>query len=204
MSKLGALADLYSADISDAKEFCDELYNDRFKGYFEDLKDLGERLKASYTPISDAELEGMLTVLPLQLIDVSEKLNAIKLEAETIRLKMKDHKRRRTVELSEGDMYSNNGVKMSETSKREWIAKGVDAEMADHELLLSAYTSVIDRVEREISMSRELIMGVKKIWDGRRATEVVNPVGEVVPPGDELPDYPGPINMNKSMKTYIK
>ena len=180
------------------------MYNKIFADEFKDLRQLRDRMKSEKSPVTDAELEEILTTLPLRLFDISEKLNSVRLESETIRLRMKDYKQKRLVQLSEGEMYSPEGGRMSTSAQREWTTKAVNAEMADHELLLSAYTSVIDRVEREISMSRELIMGAKKIWDGRRSAESVNPVGEVVTPGADLPDYPGPININKSTKTYIK
>lgn len=200
MSKLNEIATHYASDVADAKEFCDEMYNRIFADEFKDLRQLKDKMKSERSPITDAELEEILTTLPLRLFDISEKLNSVRLESETIRLRMKDYKQKRIVQLSEGEMYSVAGARMSASAQREWTTKAVNAEMADHELLLSAYTSVIDRVEREISMSRELIMGAKKIWDGRRSAESVNPVGEVVVPGADLPDYPGPIGV----KTYIK
>lgn len=51
-------------------------------------------------------------------------------------------------------------------------------EKAATELVAKAYGSVISRAESEMSFSRELIMGAKKIWDSRRRSEETMPVTE--------------------------
>jgi hypothetical protein len=45
----------------------------------------------------------------------------------------------------------------------------------------NAYETIIDRAEREMMFCRELIMAAKKIWDARKRSEGIMPVGEVVP-----------------------
>jgi len=199
---MGSLFDAlnsYEKDISETSQFCNDVYDSLFRSSFELVYQLQARMQSDSNPITDSELTEILTTLPLKLFEVSENLNAIKLEQQTIKLRMKEHRHKRIVELSEGEVLLGN-VRLSATDKRDWILKCVAAEMTDHEVLISAYDTIIDRIEHEISMSRELIMGAKKIWDGRRATETVNPISEVVP-STELPDYQ---EISKSTNVYIK
>ena len=64
------------------------------------------------------------------------------------------------------------------------------------------YNSVNERVRRQISFSRELIMSSKKLWDARRATEDANPIGGVVKEETELPNYSYDSDARKNV--YIK
>ena len=74
---------------------------------------------------------------------------------------------------------------LSQTAVREFVSTRVDDEMRDDEIAVMVYSSLIDRIEGELSFSRELIMGSKKLWDARRSN-ATNPVAPVVP---ELPEY---------------
>lgn len=175
----------YNEDISGVTSWCDEVYNAQFASYFEDQRTLFTRLRSTRQPITDAELEAILTTIPLQLFSVSEVLNKFRISQAVIKVKTKQ---------KEHEVYS--------TSQARTIA-GRQAEAAEavleDGLLYSAYATVIDRVDSEIAFSRELIMGAKKIWDARKRTEEVHPVGEVSVPSD-LPDYV-PSSHNQ---TYIK
>ncbi len=115
----------------------------------------------------------------MKLFSISENLNKVRLEAEVIKLRKKQVK-------ADLDKQAAQLVADKELSK-DAVKSWVDTELADHDILLAAYNSLITRVESDISFSKELIMGCKKIWDARKRTEQSNPVSEVVP--SELPSY---------------
>lgn len=152
-------------DLKSINSWIDEIYENNFAIYFQDQKELIERLNSKYHPIEDDELEKILTNIPLQLFDVSEELSKFKLDIEAIKLKTKQ-KESEFVKLS---------PEKTQGKKRE------DAELAttERKLLALAYNAIITRVESEINCTKELIMGAKKIWDARRRNEQVNPVGLV-------------------------
>jgi hypothetical protein len=107
-------------------------------------------------------LEWVLISLPLDLKAASNALAQFKQHNEIVKLKIKQRK--------------NSG----------------DADDLDEEYKLMSiiYSSVITRVEADISFSKELIMGAKKVWDARRKTETAIPIGEVnTEVSEELPEY---------------
>ncbi len=162
-----------------------ELYNSTFSKYFEDIRLLSNRLSQKSRPITDEELELILSSLPLNLFEVSEKLSSLRLSIEVLKLRIKE----KSKEIS---LHSTKGTE----SKRQ---EDGDMQVIGDRVLVEAYKSVADRVENEISFCRELIMSAKKIWDARRRTEDANPVS----PKDSynqssIPDY------NVLNKSYIK
>lgn len=173
------LKDNYAEYIDDISNWVDGQYNYHFRSCFEEVKKIQDSMKSQVRPITDSELEWVLTELPMKMFSISESLNKVRLEAEVIKL------RKKTVK-SQFDADAAAMVKAGDLPKTEAKA-WVDTELADHDILLAAYNSLITRVESEISLSKELIMGCKKIWDARKRTEQSNPVGEVVP--SNLPNY---------------
>ena len=173
-------------DVIGVTSWCEETYNTIFSQYFDGVKNLYNRLKSKTKPITDEELESILTELPLNLFVVAEALNRLRTELEVHKMKIKQKKKQIM-------------DKSTETSESKKTAEAQYMLMED-ELLCTAYSTVISRVESEISFSRELIMGAKKIFDGRRSSEQVHPVSTSIP-GDNLPEY----NPNsKGSRTYIK
>lgn len=179
---LDTTIDLYQINSCDADdieaviEWCDEIYDDRFSKFFQRERELFQRLQSKSRPITDEELEWILTMLPLELFSVAEVLNKFKISQEVVKLKTKQ-KKAHIIETS---------AERTATRRQEVAALAI----LEDELLHTAYSTVIDRVEREISFSRELIMSAKKIWDSRHR-ENINPISEVsVPdPVHDLPDY---------------
>lgn len=169
----------YAEYIDDIQSWVDEQYAEHFKDCFDSVRNIHKTMQSSSRTISDSELEWILTELPMMLFSISEDLNRVRLDAEVIKL------RKKTVK-SDFDKLASEMVENKELAKTE-VKNWVDTALVDHDILISAYTSLISRVETEISFSRELIMGCKKIWDSRRKTESSNPVGEVVP--SEMPNY---------------
>lgn len=185
----------YLLYINDVETWVDEQYNLKFKSCFDAVRSMHESMKSQTRQISDTELEWILTELPMQLFSISESLNKIRLECEVVKLRKKQIK-------SDLDASAADLVKSGELAKTETKA-WVDTELAEHDILLSAYNSLISRVESEISFSKELIMGCKKIWDARKRTETSNPVSEVVP--KDVPDYSRRYEDSRdSRMTYIR
>jgi len=163
----------FQSNIDDANQTANRIYSDNFDTYFSNVRELGNRMRSAIQPITDQELEDVLTVLPLNLFSAAEAVNRLKLDMEIIKLESK----KRKVEIQK------NLPEKSKISKSDWIA----SELADSEIALAIYSSVISRAESEMTYCKELIMGCKKIWDGRRSAEKSNPVGELNI--DTLPEY---------------
>lgn len=163
----------YAEYINDIASWVDAQYNKNFRCCFDAVRRIHQKMESQIRTISDVELEWILTELPMMLFSISESLNRVKLESEVIKLRKKSIK-------AETEKKAAELVKEGQLVKAD-VKSWVDTELVDHDVLLSAYTSLIGRVDSEISFSKELIMGCKKIWDSRRKTENSNPVGEVVP-----------------------
>lgn len=172
-------------DMDAVVAWCNEIYDTQFSSYFEEERELYGRLKCKDRPITDEELSQILTIAPLNLFSVAEHLNKLRLRQEVIKLKNKQKK---------ADI-----IKMS--LEKTDTKKSAEANLLtlEDELLSTAYSSIITRVENEISFTRELIMSAKKLWDARRRTESVNPVSEVNAPEDGSTPY----NVYRP-STYIK
>ena len=180
----------------------DEMYAEIFSELFSRVTELYQRFRSEVRPITDDELETILTEIPLRLFTVSERLADIRMRMSVTKLENK-HKRTSLIKSyiisPEYDGYSQSAI-------REFVSNRADDEMRDDEIAVMVYSSLIDRIEGEISFSRELIMGAKKLWDARRSN-ATNPVAPVVP---ELPEYAPsagiPIHRphTTSNKDYIK
>ena len=169
MINLSIIYSSLESDIKAVSDMCDELYNTTFLEYFKESKDLFKRIKSKSHPVTDKELEWILISLPINLFEVSEIINKFRLSLEVIKLKNKE------IEQEKLKTLSNSEYKLSVTQCKEQVS----AEMTEYKILVILYTTLITRVESEISFSRELIMSAKKIWDARRRTDNSNPVSEV-------------------------
>lgn len=145
----------HSKDLSSAENYMDSVYNELFSGSFSRIFEMKRIFENDGVPISDANLEVILTDVPLILFDIAEALNKLKLRYEIIRLKVKQNKNKYE---SKEDEFEDN-------------------------LMVVIYKSLIDRVSSEISYSRELVMSAKKIWDRRRETENIHNVSPSTLPG---------------------
>lgn len=182
----------YSDDITEVTQFCNEKYCELFGDHFKEVHNLYTRMKSNVSPISDSELEYILIMLPLELIEVAEKLNNLRLEQEVIKLKNKE-----AYETARSELLTEaQSLDLNKTATQEYITHGLNKIMVEYEITLSAYESITTRVANEQSFSKELIMGAKKVWDSRRSSESVNPVKPIA---SDLPDYDPTSN-----KAYIK
>lgn len=175
-------------DVQSVNDWASELYQTTFGEYFKGQRELYKRVKSMSNPITDSELEEILTSIPLELFTASEALAEFKLSIEVIKLKMKE-KQSEIIKLSQ---------------QKTVTAKQQEAELAtiEEDLVITVYKSIVDRVTRESDFSRELIMSAKKIFDSRRSTESSMPVGPVVTDvSEDLPDY-NPHSTGS--KTYIR
>lgn len=176
-------------DIQAVQEWSEELYNQHFGNYLQDVKELYANLKSKQRSITDEELEIVLTTLPLELITVSEILGQFKIGKEVVDLKVK----------SEEAQLFNTGTAPTITQRKEDAAFGV----LEHKLVKTVYAGVIARVDREMEFARELIMSAKKIWDSRKSTESVVPVGPIASSDQDLPDYEYNASISTN-RTYVK
>lgn len=174
----------YESDMQSIEDWCNSLYDSKFAEYFKDIRNLYDVLASKHEQISDNTLEQILTDIPLALFTVSERLNTLRTNREICKLKMKEHEA-----LTRSELF-NTYSKDCGYSKSDIPAMVRDSTIND-QIVLVGLDGVINRVENEISFSRELIMSAKKIWDRRKNTENVNPVGPVVPDYtySDLPDY---------------
>ena len=189
MIDLSSIHKEFSEDIDAVQSWSDEIYQSHFSEYFKDQRDLYMRLKSKQHPITDSELEDILTTMPLELFTVSEILSQFKVSMEVIKIKVKQLEAEKVAESEQKAM----------TNKKEEAA----LKTLEHKLLSTVYSTVISRVTNEIDFSRELIMGAKKIWDSRRNTDSSNPVGHVVNDDSTLPDY-RPGDDSSGGKMYIR
>lgn len=170
----------YQKDLEDVQSFVDTVYHDNFEEHFSRVKDLYLELKSTTVPISDESLAFILTMLPLELFAVSEALNKLRLFYELIKLKNKEEELTATTQ-AQKFVNDNETSFTSSQEKSDYIKQYVTSKMTEFYVMSLVYSTCISRVENEISFSRELIMGAKKIWDSRRSSEKAMPVGEVVP-----------------------
>lgn len=161
------------SDIDEVNEWSESEYNKYFASYFKGEKELYERMKSSSDPITDQELEWILTDLPLELFSVTEQLSKMKIAQEVIKISIKERERQYIASATEGSM----------TQKRE----EAQAITMEDKLLVDIYDSIMDRVTKQMSFSKELIMSAKKIWDSRRSDGI--PLPEIVSRDDMLPNY---------------
>lgn len=159
MSDISRALDTLKEDFESADKLVEDIYTKYFARYFKKEVSMYDKFQDTDVVISDQELEWILISLPLDLKAASNALAQFKQHNEIVKLKIKQRK-------NSGD-----------------DSDGLDEEF---KLMTIIYTSVITRVESDISFSKELIMGAKKVWDARRRTEQSNPINEVTP---ELPDY---------------
>lgn len=148
--------DTYKSDILPIQIYCDEIYkNNGFEQCFCNVDVLIGKMESNVTPISDSDLEWILIELPMKLFAASESLNKLRLSLEVLKLKIKE-------------------TKLNKDSSNE----------NEYQVLKIVHENIISRVENQVTMSKELIMGAKKVWDSRRSAEKSNPIKEV-----DLPDY---------------
>lgn len=175
MSNLKEIESVYNSDLKDMIDWCDEMYQSIFSTYFNRQRDMFVRMKSEERPITDDELEWILTQVPMNLFDAAEHLATVTTKQEIIKLGCKKR---------ENEFYKNSN-ESTDTKKKEEAA----IEVTEDKILILAYDNLIKRVEKEMSYSRELIMSAKKIYDARRNTEQSNPVSEVTGKPNDLPNY---------------
>ena len=161
MSDISRAAEALKEDFISADAIVSEIYDKYFARYFKKEAELHTRFQDPDVPITDKELEWLITSLPLELFSVSNALAQFKQHQEIVKLRVKQR-----------------------SKNKEGSADGLDEEF---KLMSIIYASVISRVEQEIAFSKELIMGAKKVWDARRSSEQA-PIGPATTQKD-LPDY---------------
>lgn len=180
---LGDILNEYADDLQSVTNWCARTYDENFSFLFDNVKSLHDKLQTEKDKITDDDLEMILTDLPLALFSASEKLNGLRTTREVGKLKLKEKKLKKKEELYKAIQDKNSPFSKSD------IPSLINDSFIDDQVMQVALDGVINRVENEISFTRELIMSAKKIWDRRSSTDVVNPVGPIVPEYQNLPDY---------------
>lgn len=166
MIDLEQVNDSMKEDIDSVNRWVSKIYDEQFGEQFKGVRELFSRLESTSHPITDEEVNWVLTTLPLQLFTVSESLSQLRTKSDVIKMKNKQKR----AELIRESLETT-------ATKR---AEDADEQLLGNKLLASVYDNVIARVESEISFSRELIMTCKKLFDARRSTESVDPISESV------------------------
>lgn len=172
-----SLLDTYESDFKSAESVLDDMYKNIFEKKLQYIHNLSDTLKDKYEPCSDEVLEQILIDVPIKLFDAAECLSDLQLRLQIVKLSLKNKKIR--IKRSTMDDYSQ---KLNQSDLSDKIT-----EMTyEDEILIMIYSRLIERVQSEISYTKELIMGAKKVWDRRRQTEMSMPVDPI---DDKLPDY---------------
>lgn len=175
----------YQQDIDAVMQYQNDVYDKMFSKEFSEVKNLSDMIKKSgYKSPSDEVLEIILMDVPLKLFDVAEKLNELELALQVVKLKLKQKK----IDLKHGPEIED----MNSTQVSEFISVNT----IDDELMISIYSKLIERVNSQISYSKELIMSAKKLWDRRKDAEAAMPVAPVDPAAI-------PYNPNESRKRPV-
>lgn len=172
------VCDSIESNYGDLNTWCKDEYNENFKEYFKGIELLQGNLYNESRPITDEELEEILTTIPLNLFSVSEILSSFKLKKEAVKSEIKKIK-----------YVINNSDEFKDFTK-EQLKEQNDMACINHELLIKGYECVIDRVEHEMSYSKELVMAAKKLWTARQQTIEDAKFMESKAVNNELPDYP--------------
>lgn len=151
----------HQADIDEVNAWADSEYEKFFAPYFKGEVELYNKMKSTTeATVSDTELEWILTDLPLELFVVTEQLSKLKTAQEVIKINIKQTERE-YISTAEG----------TATQKKEEAA----ALTAEDKLLVDVYESIAERVSKQMTFSKELIMSAKKIWDARRSDGIPLP-----------------------------
>lgn len=185
MRDLNEILTKYDEDITGIDEWCENLYKSKFSTYFEDIQNLYTKMNKQGDKFTDADLEKVLTDVPLSLFSLSEALNSLRTAREIAKLRVRQDKSELKRELLAEFQANKDTCGYTKSD----IPGMVSDKFLEDDIVDVAFTGVITRVENEISFTKEFIMGVKKIWDRRKSTEDVNPIGAVVPEYETLPDY---------------
>jgi len=158
-------------DFEAADTLVDEIYDKYFAQGFKRISELEKAFRNTDTPVTDAQLEEIITTIPMDLYTISASLAQFKQHYEIVKL----------------------------TNKQRKKSKADDTDV-EYQLMAIVYNSVIDRVEYQISFTKELIMGAKKIWDARRRTDTTNPIKDTY---INLPNYDDALNKGGSTNVPI-
>lgn len=149
-------------EIQDTLDLIQNEYDKRFADKFSKVKSIYKQMRSELRPINDSELTWVLVELPMTLFDVSEQVSQLKAAYEVVKLTIKE----------------KEATYMQESTAKTATEKKAEAEvkLTEYKVDLIIYQNLIQRVDNELDLARELIMGCKKIFDSRRKTEQSNPV----------------------------
>lgn len=175
----------YQKDIDAVIDYENDIYNHLFADEFSEILKLSDAIKQlGYRSPSDEVLELILIDVPLKLFDVAERLNQLELTLQVLKLELKEKK----IQLK----HCNDVQDLNSTETSDYII----SKTIEDELMICVYTKLIERVNSQVSYSKELIMSAKKLWDRRKEAESAMPVTPVDPAAV-------PYNPNESRKSPV-
>lgn len=80
-------------EVEGVFEIADAIYDKMVGDYFNTVTELSVRFRSNTNPVTDAELETILTLLPLKLFVVAESLSKLKLTNQIAKLKAKEEEK---------------------------------------------------------------------------------------------------------------
>ena len=78
------------AELSEISLIADKIYSELVGNYFDEVIELKQRFDFNQNPVTDDELEKILTVLPLRMFKISEALSKATLTNQIAKIKAKE------------------------------------------------------------------------------------------------------------------
>lgn len=94
----------FDEEISEAQKYAFKLYDDIFAKYFADVLKLYDKVKQDSKPISDTDLEYILTFVPLDMCVINESIAPIELKRDLAKHALKYGN------LSDDDKWANHTI----------------------------------------------------------------------------------------------
>lgn len=85
------LMDGVLTEMNEITQIADEVYQRIAGSYFDVIRELSDRFQSNQAPVTDQELETILTLLPLKLFEISEAKSKVILTHEIVKLKAKEN-----------------------------------------------------------------------------------------------------------------
>ena len=77
-------------ELSEISLIADKIYSELVGNYFDEVIELKQRFDFNQNPVTDDELEKILTVLPLRMFKISEALSKATLTNQIAKIKAKE------------------------------------------------------------------------------------------------------------------
>ena len=131
----------YEDVLKEIDSVIQSLYAETFGELFEKVSNLYTRFKSHTQPISDEELEQILTELPLNLFTVAERLSSMKLRLAVTKLENKRTRRDLLRQYNQSEQWAD----LSAGARRDAISAQVEDDTFDNDIVVMVYDAVISK-----------------------------------------------------------